>query len=198
MESLFVDADEQFIGVITEKLSRRKGRMTNIVNHGSGRARLEFSIPARGLIGYRGEFLTDTKGTGIMNSYLSGYEDYRGDIESRVNGSMVADRDGMGIPYGMFHLEPRGILFIQAGDPVYEGMIVGEHNRDNDLNVNVCKEKKLSNMRASGKDEHITLTPITPMTLEKALEFIRDDELVEITPKSIRLRKSILPQNKRS
>jgi GTP-binding protein len=198
IESLFVDADEAFIGVITEKLSRRKGRMTNIVNHGSGRARLEFSIPARGLIGYRGEFLTDTKGTGIMNSYLSGYEPYRGDIESRVNGSLVADRDGMGIPYGMFHLEPRGVLFIQAGDPVYEGMIVGEHNRDNDLNVNVCKEKKLSNMRASGKDEHITLTPITPMTLERALEFIRDDELVEITPKSIRLRKAILSQNKRS
>jgi GTP-binding protein len=197
IEALYIDADEQFIGIITEKLSKRKGRMVNLVNHGSGRARLEFSIPARGLIGYRGEFLTDTKGTGIMNSYLAGYEPYRGDIESRVNGSLVSDRDGEAVPYALFHLEPRGILFAQPHDPVYEGMIVGEHNRDNDLNVNVCKEKKLSNMRASGKDEHITLTPVTPITLEKALEFIRDDELVEVTPKSIRLRKAVLSANKR-
>ncbi len=197
IEAVFIDCDEQFIGVVTEKLSKRKGRMTNLVNHGSGRARLEFSIPSRGLIGYRGEFLTDTKGTGILNSYLQGYEEYRGDIESRVTGSLVSDRDGQAIPYALYHLEPRGVLFSQPGDPVYEGMIVGEHNRDNDLNVNACKEKKLSNMRAAGKDDNILLTPVTPMTLERALEFIKDDELVEVTPKSIRLRKSVLAANKR-
>jgi len=197
IEHLFIDSDEAFIGVITEKLSQRKGRMTNLVNHGSGRARLEFSIPARGLIGYRGEFLTDTKGTGIMNSYLAGYEPHRGEIVSRLTGSLVSDRDGFAIPYALFHLEPRGTLLVLPNEPVYEGMIVGEHNRDNDLDVNPTKEKKLSNMRAAGKDDHITLTPVTPMTLERALEFIRDDEIVEVTPKSIRLRKAILQQNKR-
>lgn len=197
IEHLFIDCDEHFIGVVTEKLSQRKGRMTNLVNHGSGRARLEFSIPSRGLIGYRGEFLTDTKGTGIMNSYLAGYEPYRGDITSRLTGSLVSDRDGQAVAYALFHLEPRGILFVQPNEPVYEGMVVGEHNRDNDLDVNPTKEKKLSNMRAAGKDENIILTPVTPMTLEKAMEFIRDDELVEVTPKSIRLRKTILQANKR-
>ncbi len=196
IEHVFIDCDEHFIGVVTEKLSQRKGRMTNLVNHGSGRARLEFSIPSRGLIGYRGEFLTDTKGTGIMNSYLQGYEPYRGDIESRLTGSLVADRDGSAVAYALFHLEPRGHLFVVPNDPVYEGMIVGEHNRDNDLDVNPCKEKKLSNMRAAGKDDNIILTPVTPMTLERALEFIRDDELVEVTPKSIRLRKTVLTGNR--
>ncbi len=192
IEHLFIDCQEDFTGIVTEKLSIRKGRMTNMVNHGTGRVRLEFSIPSRGLIGYRTEFLTDTKGTGIMNSYLQGYEEYRGDIISRVTGSLVADRLGESVTYGLFHLEPRGSLFIGAGIPVYEGMIVGEHNRDNDLDVNPCKPKKLSNMRASGKDEALTLTPVLQMTLERALEFIRDDELVEVTPKNIRLRKAIL------
>lgn len=192
IEHLFIDCQEDFTGIVTEKLSIRKGRMTNMVNHGTGRVRLEFSIPSRGLIGYRTEFLTDTKGTGIMNSYLQGYEEYRGDIISRVTGSLVADRLGESVTYGLFHLEPRGSLFIGAGVPVYEGMIVGEHNRDNDLDVNPCKLKKLSNMRASGKDEALTLTPVLPMTLERALEFIRDDELVEVTPKNIRLRKAVL------
>ena len=192
IEHLFIDIDDEFTGAITEKLSRRLGRMTNMVNHGTGRVRLEFSIPSRGLIGYRNEFLTDTKGTGLMNSYVQGYEPYRGDIRSRTTGSLVADRQGDSVTYGLFHLEPRGILFITDGVPVYEGMIVGEHNRDNDLNVNACKEKKLSNMRSTGKDEHLTLTPIIPMTLERALEFIRDDEQVEVTPKNIRLRKNVL------
>ncbi len=198
VEHLVIDCDEAFIGVITQKLALRKGRMTNLVTHpGSSRARLEFAIPSRGLIGYRGEFLTDTRGTGIMNSYLSGYEPFKGEIVSRQLGSLVADRAGTGIPYALYNLEPRGHLFIRPQDAVYEGMIVGEHNRDNDLNVNVCKEKKLSNMRAAGKDDNIILTPVVPLTLEKALEFIRDDELVEITPLNIRMRKSVLAANMR-
>ncbi len=197
IEHLFVDIPEDYMGIVTEKLSLRQGRMINMVNHGSGRIRLEFSVPSRGLIGYRNEFLTDTKGVGLMNSYLMGYEPVRGEIKSRVSGSLIADRQGESVAYGLFHLEPRGVLFIEAGVPVYEGMIVGEHNRDNDLNVNVCREKKLTNMRASGKDEHVVLTPITPMTLEKAIEFIKDDEWVEVTPKSIRLRKVTLASNMR-
>jgi GTP-binding protein len=197
IEHLFVDCGEEFTGIVTEKLSLRKGRMLNLVNHGTGRVRLEFSVPARGLIGYRNEFLTDTKGTGIMNSYLLGYEEYRGDIVSRVNGSLVSDRAGTAVPYAIFHLEPRGVMFVQPGDPVYEGMIIGEHNRDSDLDVNPCKEKKLTNMRASGKDEHIVLTPVLPMTLERAIEYINDDELVEVTPKSIRLRKAFLSIHQR-
>ncbi len=197
IEHLFVDIPEDYMGIVTEKLSLRQGRMINMVNHGSGRIRLEFSVPSRGLIGYRSEFLTDTKGVGLMNSYLMGYEAVRGDIKSRVSGSLIADRQGESVAYGLFHLEPRGVLFIEAGVPVYEGMIVGEHNRDNDLNVNVCREKKLTNMRASGKDEHVVLTPITPMTLEKAIEFIKDDEWVEVTPKSIRMRKVTLAANMR-
>ncbi len=197
IEHLFVDTPEEFIGVITEKLAPRQGRMINMVNHGTGRVRLEFSVPSRGLIGYRNEFLTDTKGVGLMNSYLQGYEPERGEIKSRVSGSLVSDRQGVTVPYGLFHLEPRGTLFVEGGVPVYEGMIVGEHNRDNDLNVNGCREKKLSNMRASGKDEHVTLVPVLPMTLERAIEFIKDDELVEVTPKSVRLRKMILPANQR-
>jgi GTP-binding protein len=197
IEHLFVDIPEDFIGVVSEKLSMRQGRMINMVNHGTGRVRLEFSIPSRGLIGYRNEFLTDTKGVGLMNSYLQGYEPTRGEIKSRVSGSLVSDRQGESVPYGMFHLEPRGTLCVGPGVPVYEGMIVGEHNRDNDLNVNICREKKLSNMRAAGKDEHVTLTPILPITLERAIEFIKDDEIVEVTPKSIRLRKTALPANQR-
>ncbi len=192
IEHLFIDIQDDFTGIVTEKLSRRLGRMINMVNHGTGRVRLEFSIPSRGLIGYRNEFLTDTKGTGLMNSYVQGYEPYRGDMKSRLTGSLIADRMGDTVAYGLFHLEPRGVLFVEAGVSVYEGMIVGEHNREQDLNVNVCKEKKLSNMRASGKDEAITLTPIMPMTLERAIELIRDDEQVEVTPKSVRLRKNTL------
>jgi len=192
IEHLFIDIQEDFTGIATEKLSRRLGRMINMVNHGTGRVRLEFSIPSRGLIGYRNEFLTDTKGTGLMNSYVQGYEPYRGDIKSRVTGSLVSDRQGESVAYGLFHLEPRGTLFIEAGVPVYEGMIIGVNNREQDLDVNGCKEKKLSNMRASGKDEALTLTPVLPMTLERAIEFIRDDEQVEVTPKSIRLRKNTL------
>ena len=192
IEHLFVDCEESFTGIVTEKLSRRKGRMLSYVNHASGRVRLEFSVPSRALIGYRDEFLTDTKGTGILNSYLSGYEEYRGDFLLRFSGSLVSDRAGESVPYALYNLEPRGVIFILPGVPVYEGMIIGEHNRDNDLNVNPCKTKKLTNMRAAGKDDAVVLVPVMPMTIERAIQFIREDELVEITPKSIRLRKAVL------
>jgi GTP-binding protein len=192
IEDLLVDCDEAFMGVVTEKLSGRKGRMTSLTNNGSGRIRLEFSVPSRGLIGFRDEFLTDTKGTGIMNSCLGGYEPYRGDFPSRYTGSLVSDRAGKGVAYALYNLEPRGVLFTEPGDPVYEGMIVGEHNRENDIDVNPTKEKKLTNLRASGKDENIILTPVRPMTLERAIHFVRADEMVEVTPRSIRLRKRVL------
>ncbi len=197
VEQLYVDCDEAFMGVVTEKLAQRKGRMVNCVNNGSGRVRLEFSVPSRGLIGYRYEFLTDTKGTGIMNSLLAGYEPWRGDFPSRYSGSIVSDRAGNAVAYALFNLEPRGQLFVVPGDPVYEGMIVGEHNRDNDIDVNPTKEKKLTNMRASGHDEAVVLTPVRPMTLERALHFVREDELVEVTPLSLRLRKAELSALKR-
>jgi len=197
IERLYVDCAEQFTGIVTEKLSIRKGRLTGLENHGGGRSRLEFSIPSRALIGFRDELLTDTKGTGIMNAYLEGYEPYRGDFPSRFTGSLVADRQGNAIPYALFNLEPRGTMFVSPGDPVYEGMIVGEHNRDNDLDVNACKTKKLSNMRAANRDENVILTPPRTMNLEASINFIRDDEMVEITPKSIRMRKSQLTAAKR-
>jgi GTP-binding protein len=197
IERVLIDCDEAFIGILSEKLALRRGKMVNMVNHGSGRVRLEFEIPSRGLIGYRNEFLTDTRGTGIMNSYLKGYEPYKGDFVSRLSGSLVADRQGEAIPYAIFGLQPRGKIFVQPGDPVYEGMVVGEHNRDNDLNVNICREKKLTNIRAAAKDENVILTPVVPMSLEKAIEFIRDDELVEVTPTSIRIRKKVLAANRR-
>ncbi len=197
VERFYVDCGEEFVGTVTEKLAQRKGRLTNLVNHGNGRVRMEFSVPSRGLIGYRDEFLTDTKGTGIMTSYFDGYEEYRGDFPTRYTGSIVCDRSGAAVPYALFNLEPRGRLFVVPGDPVYEGMVVGEHNRENDIDVNPCKEKKLTNMRASGKDENVILTSVLPMTLERAINFIREDELVEVTPASIRLRKAELTQMKR-
>ncbi|MDR0454580.1 MAG: translational GTPase TypA [Deferribacteraceae bacterium] len=192
VERVYIDCEEAFLGVVTEKLSMRKGRMTNLINKGSGRVRAEFNIPSRGLIGYRDDFMTDTKGTGIMNTLFSGYEEYRGDFPSRFNGSLVSDRAGKAVGYGLFHLEPRGRLFIAPGDVVYEGMVIGEYNKDNDIDVNPCKEKKLTNMRAAGKDENIILRPVKPLTLEEAIHFLSPDELVEVTPKSIRIRKTAL------
>jgi len=192
IEHLYIDCDEAFMGIVTEKLSAHKGQMANMINHGSGRVRLEFTIPARALIGYRDEFLTDTKGTGILNTYFEGYDSYRGDFPSRFTGSIVSDRQGQAVAYALFNLEPRGQLFIEPGNPVYEGMVFGEHNRANDINANPCKEKKLSNMRASGRDENVILSPVKPMTLERAIHFIREDEMVEVTPRSIRLRKAVL------
>ena len=198
IEKLLVDCEEQFLGVVTEKLSLRKGKMTNLVNNGKGRARIEFSVPSRALIGFRDEFLTDTRGTGIMNSLFDGYGPYRGDCPSRFTGSIVSDRQGKAVPYALFNLEPRGRLFILPGAPVYEGMVIGEHNRAQDIDVNPCKEKKLSNMRAAGKDENVLLSPVKPMTLEQAISFISDDELVEVTPKSMRLRKAVLSAQQRA
>ncbi len=197
IEHLFVDCDENFMGIVTEKLSIRKGKMSNLVNNGKGRVRIEFSIPSRSLIGYRDEFLTDTRGTGIINSYLSGYEPFRGDFPVRFNGSIIADRQGKAVPYALYNLEPRGQLFIPPGTPVYEGMVIGEHNRSTDIDVNACKEKKLTNMRASGKDDATICSPVKPMTLEKAIHFIGDDEMVEVTPVSIRIRKTVLNAQKR-
>lgn len=198
MEQLFVDCDERFMGVVTEKLSTRKAQMQNMINRGSGRVRIEFNIPSRGLIGYRDEFLTDTKGTGILNTYFAGYDICRGDFSSRFNGSIVSDRQGVAVAYALFNLEPRGQLFIQPGTPVYEGLIFGEHNRAHDLNANPCKEKKLTNIRAAGHDENVILSPVKPMTLERAIHFIREDEMVEVTPASIRLYKTAIMARQRT
>ncbi len=197
LEHLFVECEENFLGVVTEKLSLRKGRMLNLINKGKGRVRIEFSAPSRSLIGYRDEFLTDTKGTGIMNSYFDGYGEFRGEFPTRFTGSLVSDRQGTAVAYALFNLEPRGQMFIVPGDPIYEGMIIGEHNREADINVNPAKEKKLTNMRASGKDDNVILAPVKPMTLERAIHFIREDEMVEVTPQSIRLRKAILSAHER-
>jgi GTP-binding protein len=197
IERLLVDCEESFLGVVTEKLALRKGKMTNLVTNGNGRVRVEYSVPARALIGYRDEFLTDTRGTGIMHSLFDGYEEFRGDCPSRFTGSIVSDRAGNAVPYALSNLEPRGRLFVVPGDPVYEGMIVGEHNRRQDIGVNPCKEKKLTNMRAAGKDDNVILSPVKPLTLEQAISFIRDDELVEVTPLSARMRKTVLSANER-
>ncbi len=197
IERLLVDCEDCFLGAVTEKLSLRKGRLIKLVNNGKGRVRIEFSIPSRALIGYRDEFLTDTRGTGIMHTLFDGYDEYRGDCPSRFTGSIVADRSGSAVPYALFNLEPRGRLFVAPGEPVYEGMILGEHNRGEDIDVNPCKEKKLTNMRAAGKDENVVLSPVKPLTLEQAISFIREDELVEITPKAVRLRKAELSAQRR-
>lgn len=197
LEMLTVDCPENFVGVVIEKMGMRKGKMEKMVNHGSGRVRLEFLVPSRGLIGLRNEMLTDTKGTAIMNSLFHGYIEWQGDIPMRPTGSLISDRAGKSTGYALFNLQERGDMFISSGVDVYEGMIVGENARDSDLDVNIVKEKKMSNMRSSGADEAIRLVPPRLLNLEQALEFIREDELVEVTPKSIRLRKKILKQNQR-
>jgi GTP-binding protein len=197
VELLVIDCPEEFIGVVIEKMGPRKGKMSKMVNHGSGRVRLEFHVPSRGLIGLRSEMLTDTKGTAIMNSLFHGYIDWQGEIETRPTGSLVADRSGVATGFAIYNLQERGVIFIEAGTDVYEGMIIGENARANDLDVNIVKEKKLTNMRASTSDEAIRIVPPRILNLEQAIEFIRDDEYVEITPKSIRLRKKILKSNQR-
>lgn len=197
VEHLVIECEESFTGVVTEKLSQRKGQMVHMQPFGSDRVRLEFTIPSRGLIGYRNEFLTDTKGTGILNGYLEGYKEYYGEIPSRNTGSLISDRAGKTVPYGLYYLEDRGRMFITPGTEVYEGMVIGEHNRENDLSVNPTRTKKLTNMRAAGKDDAVVLTPVQPITLEKAIEFIKEDELVEVTPKNIRLRKIYLDPHER-
>ncbi len=192
MELAVIDCPEEHIGAVTQHMGTRKGRMMKMVNHGSGRVRMEFRVPSRGLIGFRTEFLTDTKGTGILNHLFDGWDLWQGDISRRLTGALIADRTGRTTAYAIENLQPRGILFIGPGEEVYEGMIVGEHNRANDLDVNICREKKLTNMRASGSDDTVRLVPPMMLSLEQALEFIADDELVEITPEAFRLRKRTL------
>jgi len=192
IEHVYIDCEEQYAGNVTVKLSGHKGRMLNYTSQEGGRVHLEFSVPSRALIGYRDQFLTDTKGTGIMNTNISGYEEYRGDFEEFTNGFLVSGQAGVGVTYGLFHLEPHGKLFITPGEPVYEGMVIGQHNLDYDMVVNPAKEKKLSNMRSTLKDESLALTPVQPMTLERAMLLVHDEEMVEVTPKSIRIRKVIL------
>ena len=197
MESLTVDCPEEFVGAVTQKLGPRKGRMMSMVNHGSGRVRLEFRIPARGLIGFRSEFLTETRGTGILNHLFDGFGPWQGDIPRRSTGALVADRSGRATPYAIEHLQPRGAFFIGPGEQVYEGMIVGEHSRPADLDVNVVKEKKLTNMRAASADDIVQLVPPRVLSLEQAIEFLGDDEQLEVTPAAFRLRKRVLAANRR-
>ena len=198
MEYLIIDVPEDFMGVVMEKLGTRKAEMINMTSANGGYMRLEFKIPARCLIGYRSELMTDTKGNGIMNHLFDGFEEYKGDIKVRQRGSMVAWEDGESVTYGLFNAQERGELFIGPGVKVYEGMIVGENSRQEDIVINVCKKKHVTNMRASGADEALRLTPVKIMSLEQCLEFIGDDELVEVTPKSIRMRKKILNTEQRA
>jgi GTP-binding protein len=192
MELVTIDVPEEYTGTVIEKLGARKGEMINMVNGKGGRVRIEFSIPARGLFGYRSQFMTDTRGEGLLNSVFNGYEPYKGEIAMRQLGSLVAFESGEAVTYGLYNAQERGIMFIEPGTRVYEGMIVGENSRQGDIEVNVCKKKHVTNMRASGSDEALRLVPVKKLSLEEAIEFINDDELVEITPKSIRLRKHIL------
>ncbi len=197
VEHLTIDIPENFVGVVIEKLGPRKGEMTKMHNHGYGRVRLEFRVPSRGLIGLRSELLTDTRGTIVMNALFDGYMEYQGEIPQRITGALVADRPGVATAYSLYNLQERGELFVGPGTDVYEGMIIGENARDVDLDVNVVREKKLTNMRASTADEAIRLVPFKALNLEQAIEFISDDEFVEVTPKTLRLRKKILQANRR-
>jgi GTP-binding protein len=197
LELLVIDCPENFIGIVMESLGSRRGEMKKMVNHHSGRVRMEFSIPSRGLIGLRGQLLTDTRGTALIHSLLEGWTDYAGDMAMRPTGALVADRAGISTAFAIWGIQERGEMFIGPGVEVYDGMIVGENSREEDMNVNITKEKKLTNMRSSTADEAIRLIPPREMTLEKAIEFIADDEYVEVTPKSIRLRKKVLDSKKR-
>src|SRR5579862_4765283 len=197
VERLTVDVPESFVGVVIEKLGARKAQMQKMHNHGYGRVRMEFVIPSRGLIGLRSELLTDTRGTIVMNSLFDGYTEWQGEIPHRPTGALVADRPGTTTAYALWGLQERGELFVGPGIDVYEGMVIGENAKDTDLDVNVVREKKLTNMRASTADEAIRLVPFRQLNLEQAIEFIADDEFVEVTPKSLRLRKKILQSNKR-
>jgi GTP-binding protein len=197
VERLTVDIPEEFVGVVMEQLGQRKGEVVNMHNHGYGRVRIEFRVPSRGLIGLRSQLLTDTRGTIVMNSLFDGYTEWQGEIPHRITGALVADRPGVTTSYALYNLQERGELFVGPGVDVYEGMIIGENAKDNDLDVNVVREKKLTNMRASTADEAIRLVPFRQLNLEQAIEFIADDEFVEVTPKTLRLRKKILQSNRR-
>jgi GTP-binding protein len=197
VELVIVDVPEQFVGAVTTRLGERRGQMTKMANLGFGRARMEYRVPSRGLIGFRSAFLTETRGTGLLNSLFDGWVPYGGPMLRRPNGAMVADRAGTTTPYALFHLQPRGILFVGPGTAVYEGMIVGEHNRSNDLDINAIREKKLTNIRAAGRDENVILSPPRQLSIDTALEYIDRDELVEVTPDAVRLRKKILSCDRR-
>ena len=197
VEHLTIDVPENFVGTVIERLGPRKGEMVKMTNHGSGRVRMEFRVPSRGLIGLRSEMLTETRGTIVMNAILDGYVPYQGEIPQRATGALVSDRQGVTTTYALDALQDRGVLFVPDGVEVYEGMVIGEHSRDNDLDVNCVREKKLTNMRASGSDDALRLVPYKNLTLEQSIEFIADDELVEVTPKSLRLRKRVLQANRR-
>jgi len=197
VERLTVDVPEEFVGVVMEQLGTRKAEVVNMHNHGYGRVRMEFRVPSRGLIGLRSQLLTDTRGTIVMNSLFDGYTEWQGEIPHRLTGALVADRPGVTTSYALYNLQERGVLFVGPGVDVYEGMIIGENAKDTDLDVNVVREKKLTNMRASTADEAIRLVPFRQLNLEQAIEFIADDEFVEVTPKSLRLRKKVLQANKR-
>ena len=197
MEEALIDVDEAYSGVVVEKMSRRKGELTDMRPSGGGKVRLSFRIPSRGLIGYHGEFLTDTRGTGVMNRLFAGYGPWRGPIEGRRNGVLISSADGVAVQYALFYLQERGTLFVVPGETVYVGMILGEHSRENDLEVNPIKEKKLTNIRAAGKDEALLLTPPRRMSLEQAIAYVEDDELVEVTPRAVRLRKRHLDPHAR-
>jgi GTP-binding protein len=197
VEHLTIDVPDNFVGTVIERLGPRRGEMVKMHNHGYGRVRLEFRVPSRGLIGLRSEMLTETRGTIVMNALFDGYMPYQGEIPQRPSGALISDRNGATTAYALNGLQDRGVLFLTAGVEVYEGMVIGEHSRDNDLDVNVVREKKLTNMRASSADDAIRLVPFKPMNLEQAIEFIAEDELVEVTPKSLRLRKKILQANRR-
>jgi GTP-binding protein len=196
-EDVLIDVDEPYAGAVVEKMSRRKGEMTDLRPSGGGKQRLTFRIPARGLIGYHGEFLTDTRGTGVMNRLFAGYGPWKGAIEGRRNGALISSEDGEAVQYSLFSLQDRGALFVNPGDKVYVGMILGEHSRENDLDVNPVREKKLTNIRAAGKDEALLLVPPRKMSLEQAIAYVEDDELVEVTPTAVRLRKKHLDPNAR-
>lgn len=197
IEYVFIDCPEETSGTVMEKLGRRKGVMLDMQYTTGNRVKLKFEVPARGLIGYRDEFLTDTRGLGVMNTLVKGYEEYKGDFPDRSTGSLVCDRSGVAVAYGIWELEDRGRFFLVPGDPVYEGQVVGERNKELDLLLNPTRTKKLTNLRASGKDEAVALTPVVKPSLEQAIQFIKDDELVEVTPKSIRMRKKILDSQQR-
>jgi GTP-binding protein len=196
-EEVLVDVDEPYSGVVVEKISRRKGVMQDLRPSGGGKVRLSFRMPSRGLIGYHGEFLTDTRGSGVMNRMFLGYEPWAGPIEGRRNGSLISSEAGEAVHYALFYLQERGTLFVDPGDKVYVGMILGEHSRGSDLEVNPIKEKKLTNIRAAGKDDAMLLTPPRRMSLEQAIAYIEDDELVEVTPSAVRLRKRHLDPHER-
>jgi GTP-binding protein len=198
VERIFIDVPEEYIGIVTEKLSGRKGRMEMLMNKGSGRANIEFIIPSRGMIGFRSQFMTDTKGGGVMNALFEGWEPWAGAIPHRSKGALVADRPGRTTGYASFAMIDRGDLFLEPGTDVYEGMIIGERNRTGDLTVNITKEKKLTNMRASNSDATVVLRPARLLSLDQTIEFIGDDEVIEITPKNIRLRKMELNTDRRA